>query len=87
MSIPAMIRITLLPVLLLSGCRAAEMNADTPCREFLQAPLDEQNAAVARVADELGAEDAVTPLGRPNIDYLCSQNQDMTLGEAVRLTG
>lgn len=77
----------LLSVLCLGGCGAGQMNADTTCREFLQAPLDEQNAAVARVADEVGAQDAVTPLGRPNVDYLCAQDQDMTLGEAVRQTG
>lgn len=63
------------------------MNADTSCREFLQATPQDQNAAVARVADELGAKDALTPLGRPNIDYVCAGDQDRTLGEAVRLTG
>lgn len=74
-------------LLVLAGCGGEQMDADTPCREFLQAPGNEQNAAIARVADELGARNALTPLGRPNIDYLCSQNQDLTLGEAVRLTG
>lgn len=64
-----------------------EMNAETSCRDFLQAPLDEQNAAIARVADELGAKNALTPLGRPNIDYLCSRDQDRTLGDAVEGTG
>lgn len=73
--------------LLTAGCTAEEMNADTACRDFLQAPIDEQNAAVARVADNLGADDAMTPLGRPNIDYICSQDQDRTLGEAVEATG
>lgn len=73
----------------LAGCdkAAAGMNADTTCRDFLQATRDDQNAAIARVADEVGARDALTPLGRPNIDYLCSQDQDLTLGDAVESTG
>ncbi|HMS71741.1 MAG TPA: hypothetical protein PKB03_01785 [Baekduia sp.] len=63
------------------------MNADTTCRDFLQASADEQNKAIAQVADELGTQNALTPLGRPNIDYLCSNDQDRTLGQAVKMTG
>ncbi len=70
----------------LSGC-GEEMNADTTCRDFLQASADEQNKAIAQVADELGTQNALTPLGRPNIDYLCSNDQDRTLGQAVKMTG
>jgi hypothetical protein len=70
------------------GCGAGEeMNADTTCRDFLQASYEDQNAAIARVADELGTENSLTPLGRPNIDYLCTGDQDRTLGEAVKATG
>lgn len=72
----------------LVGCSLTEeMNADTRCREFLQAPAEEQNAAVARVSDELGTRNGLTPLGRPNINYLCSRDQDRTLGEVVKATG
>lgn len=71
----------------LAACGADPMSADTSCRQFLQAPADERDAAVARVSDEVGAQMAVTPLGRPNIEFLCSQDQDGTLGDAVRNTG
>lgn len=72
----------------LSGCTgAAAMDADTSCRDFLQAAGDDQNSAIARIADDIGARNALTPLGRPNIDYLCSNNQDRTLGEVVKATG
>ncbi|HEX2419539.1 MAG TPA: hypothetical protein VHJ83_15675 [Micromonosporaceae bacterium] len=64
-----------------------EMTASTSCREFLQQPRNVQDAAIARISDELGTREAMTPLGRPNIDYLCSQDQDLTLGEAIRMTG
>lgn len=77
--------LAVLPVV--TGCGTEDMNANTKCRDFLQATTDEQNAAIARVADSLGATDALTPLGRPNINYLCSQDQDRTLGDAVKGTG
>jgi hypothetical protein len=70
------------------GCASSEeLSTGTSCRDFLQAPVAEQNAAIARVADELGTRNALTPLGRPNIDYLCSTDQDRTLGEVVEATG
>lgn len=72
----------------LMGCAATEqIGADTSCREFLQADSEEQNSALARVADEKGAKNTLTPLGRPNINYLCSRDQDRTVGEVVESTG
>jgi len=71
-----------------AGCSATDsMDANTACRDFLQAPLEDQNAAIAQVSDDLGTRNALTPLGRPNIDYLCSRDQDRTLGEVVERTG
>lgn len=63
------------------------MDAQTTCRDFMQAAPADQDAAVDQVASEAGAANAVTPLGRPNVDYLCTQDPEMTLGEAVELTG
>lgn len=71
---------------LITSC-AQELNATTSCRDFLQASSDEQSAAVARVADELSVQDAVGPLGQANITYLCGNDGDMTLGQAVEATG
>lgn len=70
-----------------AGCGTEEMDANTSCREFLQASPEEQNAAIARVSDALGTKNGLTPLGRPNISYLCARDQDRTLGQAVRRTG
>jgi hypothetical protein len=74
-------------IALLPACQSDQMDAATPCRDFLQATRDDQDAAIARVADEFGTGNALTPLGRPNIDYVCSMDQDRTLGQAVQMTG
>lgn len=63
------------------------LSADSSCRDFLEASPADQDAAVRSIAVDEGAQNAVTPLGRPNIDYLCAGNPDTTLGEAVRMTG
>lgn len=74
-------------IAILTGCSGAGLDADSTCRDFLNASVDEQNALVSQVAAEIGAANAVTPLGRPNVDYLCVQSPDMAVGEAIQLTG
>jgi hypothetical protein len=78
---------TLALALATSGCGLASMDASTSCGDFLHATLADQDAAVSKVASDLKAGNAVTPLGRPNISYLCANDPDMTLGDAVRHTG
>jgi peptidyl-prolyl cis-trans isomerase B (cyclophilin B) len=71
---------------LLSGC-GTTLDASTSCRDFLHAPSQDQDAAVSKVASDLRVGSALTPLGRPNIDYLCANNPEMSLGAAVKSTG
>jgi hypothetical protein len=73
--------------LLLSGCGGDQLDADSSCEDYLKASPADQDQAVQDVAADVGAANAVTPLGRPNIDFLCVQAPDMTLGEAVERTG
>jgi hypothetical protein len=70
----------------LSAC-GTSLDANTTCRDFLQAAQQDQDAAVSQVASDLHAGNAFTPLGRPNIDYLCANDPTMTLGAAVKYTG
>lgn len=70
----------------LVGC-GQTLTAESPCSDYSTFNRDDQNAAVSKIAAELRAPNAVTPLGRPNIDYLCTNNQSMTLGEAIAKTG
>lgn len=73
--------------LLAGGCGGASLDAASSCKEFMNASPEEQNSAVSRVASEYGAGNAVTPLGRPNINYLCAKFPEWTLGEVVQRTG
>lgn len=70
----------------LVGC-GQTLTAESPCSDYSTFNRDDQDAAVSKIAAELQAPNAVTPLGRPNIDYLCTNNQSMTLGEAIAKTG
>lgn len=72
--------------LLLAGCGVG-LGVDSSCAEYMTAPRDQQDAAVSELAVELGASNAVTPLGRPNIDYQCAGNGELSLREAVERTG
>jgi hypothetical protein len=61
----------------------SSLGASTSCRDFMNASPQAQDQAVSKVATQLNAPDAVTPLGRPNINYLCASQPDETLGWAV----
>ena len=76
-------------VITLAGCGGGggRLDARSSCRDFMDASSEDQDRAVSRLAVEFRAPDAVTPLGRPNVDYLCAANPDRTLGDAVRATG
>lgn len=77
---------SLVVAIALSGCGSG-ITASTRCSEFLHASLQDQDAAVFRVASDMRAGNAVTPLGRPNVNYICANAPDKTLGDVVRQTG
>ena len=70
----------------LAGCGQASLSASSSCQDFLSASPTDQDAAVSKLAGELHAPDAVTPLGRPNVNYLCANEPNMTLGDAISKT-
>jgi hypothetical protein len=71
----------------LAGCASTSMSANTSCSDFLHATQAAQDVAVSSIASDLHAANAVTPLGRPNINYICASSPETTLGEAIRQTG
>lgn len=75
-----------LVIIAVSGC-GNSLDASSSCKDFLNASRQDQDAAVNKVASDKRAGSAVTPLGRPNINYLCANSPDMTLGDAVSRTG
>lgn len=71
----------------MSSCGGSSIDANTKCSDFLKASIEDQDNAVSKVASDLQASAAVTPLGRPNINSICAKAPERTLGEAVKLTG
>jgi hypothetical protein len=77
---------SLLSLMGLVGC-GKELTASSTCSDFLSTSPQDQDAAVRKVAARYHAGNALTPVGRPNIDYLCGNHPKMTLGTAIRDTG
>lgn len=71
-----------------AGCAGtpAIPDANTPCSEFMKLDQSTRDQAVNTVATQLGNPDAVTPLGRPNVEYLCAQDPSLTLGKVIDLS-
>lgn len=70
-----------------SGCGGPSLSASSSCQDFLNAAPQDQDTAVSKLAGDLHAPDAVTPLGRPNVNYMCANEPNMTLGDAISKTG
>lgn len=70
-----------------AGCGGSGLTANSSCRDFMNAAPQDQDAAVSSLAGQLHAPSADTPLGRPNVNYLCSDNPTMSLGDAVSHSG
>jgi len=66
----------------LSGC-SSSLSAKSSCKDFLNASQSDQIQAIDKVAAQEDAPDATTPLGMPNISYLCAGDPNQTLGWAV----
>lgn len=70
-------------IIVLAGCGNSTLGSKSSCKDFLYASQEDQDRAVSRLAVDLRAPDAVTPLGRPNVNYFCADNPQKRLGEAV----
>jgi hypothetical protein len=71
---------------LLAGC-ANSLSASSSCQDFLNASQSDQVQAIDSIAAQEHAPDATTPLGMPNVSYLCANDPGQTLGWAVQQTG
>jgi hypothetical protein len=70
----------------LSGC-SGSLTANSSCQDFLNASQSDQVQAIDQLAAQEDAPDATTPLGMPNVSYLCTEVPSNTLGWAIRETG
>jgi hypothetical protein len=69
----------------LAGCSSG-LTAQSSCRDFLNASQSDQVQAIDKIAPQENAPDATTPLGMPNVSYLCTGSPDQTLGWAIQQT-
>lgn len=66
----------------LTGC-SHSLTAQSSCKDFLNASQSDQIQAIDKIAAQVDAPDATTPLGMPNISYLCTGSPNQTLGWAI----
>lgn len=70
-------------VLLAGGCANNRIDADTPCRDYLQAAQSVREQAVQRIAVELEVSGAGSPFLVLNVDSQCGNRLDTPVGEIV----
>jgi len=63
---------------------AAGITEATSCRDYLKAPTEVRENAVKTIGLEKGVSDAGHPFARLNVDYVCGQVPDRTLGEVIK---
>lgn len=75
-----------LALVALSACSSAGalVSANTLCSDFMKLSANERDDAVNRLAVELNNPDVVTPVGRPNVEYMCAQTPSMTIGQVIQ---
>jgi hypothetical protein len=66
----------------LTGC-SHSLTAQSSCSDFLNVSQSDQIQAIDKIAAQEDAPDATTPLGMPNISYLCTGSPNQTLGWAI----
>lgn len=71
----------------ITGCGGSSLDQNSSCRDFLKASQDDQNAAVAKAAEQRHVSNVQSPLVRPNVDFICGNNSDQSLGDAVAQSG
>jgi hypothetical protein len=71
----------------LVGCGGSSLDQNSSCHDFLQASENDRNAAAARVAEQLHVTGVESPLTRPNVEFICGDNPNETLGDAVSHSG
>lgn len=84
---PTLSMLAVMLVTTVSTACGQSLSASSTCADLMRASQADRDQAVAAIASDEHAPNSVTPLGRPNIEYLCAQAPHMTLGEAIRRTG
>jgi hypothetical protein len=60
------------------------MDSNTICKDFLAASQTDRDEVVLRLAAEYHNPGVTTPLGRPDVEFNCTEKPDLLLGDVVR---
>lgn len=63
------------------GCGSSGLTAGSTCADFMNASPEDQSEAISKLSSEFDAPETATPLGAPNVSYVCAQEPEETLGE------
>lgn len=68
-----------------AGCASGpKMDSNTICKDFLAASQTDRDEVVLRLAAEYHNPGVTTPLGRPDVEFNCTEKPDLLLGDVVR---
>lgn len=71
----------LLLLLGLTACNIGGLSGSSTCRDFMNAPSDQQYRITTSLAAKFHKPDMATPLGRPEVPYECANNPNETLNQ------
>lgn len=63
------------------GCGGSGLTASSSCSDFMNASPEDQSEAISKLSSEFDTPETATPLGAPNVSYVCSQEPEETLSE------
>jgi hypothetical protein len=66
---------------LVVGCGSSSLAAGSTCEDFMSASPEEQAEVISKLSSDFDTPETATPLGSPNVAYVCSSEPEMTLEE------
>lgn len=80
--------ILLVGALLLAGCQGKPaIDQNTRCDLFIKASAQDRNEAVSRLAVDLGVRHVLNPGLRGNVEMVCGEHPESTLGSVISSVG
>lgn len=70
----------------LLGCGGGGLSASSSCEDFLSAAPEDQEQTISKLSSQFDTPELTTPLGEPNVAYVCSSSPEMTLEEVFQRT-
>jgi hypothetical protein len=66
------------------GCGGGGLSASSSCGDFLAASPEDQTQTISQLSSQFDTPELTTPLGEPNVAYVCSSSPEMSLEEVFQ---